>query len=121
METLHALGLHITPIGTAGEFAVHPDKRYEVNLEGIIDGGADAIYTATGVILACGAPDLPHLEEVCRANDSKFPGGVATIRPSDGKYLKPEGWKGPDHTPKYPAFSMCDLQASIIESKKEKA
>lgn len=66
------------------------------SLEGIIDGCCDLIYVATGTLLACGAPDLPHLLAVCEANNAKFPGGVATVN-ADGKYQKPEGWQAPDH------------------------
>ena len=43
-----------------------------------------------------GVPENIHEEEVCRANNDKFPGGVAILR-EDGKFLKPEGWCGPDH------------------------
>jgi len=73
-----------------------PPKELKKRLFDIVDGACDTIYVATGVLAACGVPDLPHLQEVCRANDSKFPGG-RVITGAGGKYLKPAGWKGPDH------------------------
>lgn len=68
------------------------------NQEKIIDGACDLIYVATGVLTAMNVPDLPHLTEVCKANDRKFPDGkIAKWDAATGKYLKPDGWKGPDH------------------------
>ena len=66
------------------------------DLEGIIDGCCDTIYVAVGCMLMHGAPDLPHLVEVCNRNDAKFPGGVALVD-GHGKYTKPEGWYPPNH------------------------
>lgn len=67
------------------------------DLEEIIDGACDLIYVATGLLVACGVPDLPHLLEVNRCNDAKFPDGVAIISAS-GRYEKPVGWQPPVHT-----------------------
>jgi predicted HAD superfamily Cof-like phosphohydrolase len=67
------------------------------DLEEIIDGVCDLIYVATGLLVACGVPDLPHLLEVNRCNNAKFPDGVAIISES-GRYEKPVGWKPPIHT-----------------------
>jgi predicted HAD superfamily Cof-like phosphohydrolase len=72
-------------------------KTTDLDLSQIIDGACDTIYVSTGVLCAMGVPDLPHLAEVCRANDSKFPNGEPICHPETGKYLKPEGWVGPDH------------------------
>lgn len=69
---------------------------HEPDLDKAIDACGDTVYVATGAMVACGAPDLPHLREICRANDAKFPGGVA-ITNEYGKYQKPEGWVAPDH------------------------
>lgn len=66
------------------------------DLENIIDGACDTIYVSTNVLMACGVPDIPHMQAVCDANDAKFPGGVA-ITDATGKYRKPEGWKPPEH------------------------
>lgn len=107
METIHALGFLVMPMkGDPEEVPCQPN--YELlshdgidnewhTLEEIIDGACDLIYVATGALVACGVPDLPHLAEVCRANNSKFPDGKAIINPETGKYLKPEGWQAPDH------------------------
>jgi len=73
------------------------DGKQPPNLIGMIDGNCDIIYVATGNMLQCGAPDMPHLQEVCWANDSKFPGGVAFTDSTTGKFLKPEGWQPPNH------------------------
>ncbi len=66
------------------------------DLDGIIDGCADLDFVTIGTLMACGVPDVPHLHEVCRCNNLKFPGGVATTN-NHGKFQKPPGWKAPDH------------------------
>jgi hypothetical protein len=71
-------------------------KHQPPDLIGIIDGCCDTIYVTVGTLCAMGVPDLPHLDEVNRANNDKFPGGVAFLN-EDGKFLKPEGWTPPDH------------------------
>lgn len=68
----------------------------EPDLEQIIDGCCDEIYVCTGTLVSCGVPDVPHLREVCRANDSKFPAG-RVILDSNGKFGKPLNWIPPDH------------------------
>lgn len=102
LETIAGLGLNV--YNPFPGYVRKDDLKYipgygtkqEPNLDDIIDGCCDLIYVATGTLLACGAPDLPHLLAVCEANNAKFPGGVATVN-ADGKYQKPEGWKEPDH------------------------
>lgn len=100
-ETVSALGFKINHLTTDPEgklkvaALVSHDK--EILLNDIIDGACDTIYVATGAMVGCGVPDMMHLIEVCQANERKFPGGKATINPETGKYLKPEGWTGPDH------------------------
>ena len=69
---------------------------WETAVEKVIDGSVDTAYVSTGNLAAYGVPDLPHIIEVNRANDAKFPNGKATLR-SDGKFQKPDGWVGPDH------------------------
>ena len=77
-----------------------------VNLEGIIDGCCDLIYVAVGTLWACGVPDVPHMEEVIRANDAKFPNGQGIPHPKiAGKFGKPEGWTPPDHRRWFPEGS----------------
>lgn len=72
-------------------------KNSNRDLFDVIDGACDTAYVATWILCSYGVPDVPHLKEVCRANDDKFPNGKPTVR-EDGKFLKPPGWKGPDHT-----------------------
>lgn len=103
LETISALGFKIKPTETGfyNEIRSMDDLRLvshgdAPDLEGIIDGCCDVIYVATGTLLACGVPDVPHLEIVNRANNAKFPGGVATLN-DHGKFQKPAGWEPPDH------------------------
>ena len=94
-ETIRGLGFEI---GQTGFLVDSPryDPLHWNNIEEVIDGCVDTIYVATGTLAAYGVPDMPHIIEVNRANDAKFPGGKATLR-SDGKFQKPDGWVGPDH------------------------
>jgi len=96
METVKALGCYVTDELIVQTKYVKLGQK-ALDIDEIIDGACDTIYVATGCLMAVGAPDLPHLQEVCEANDRKFPGGTATINPESGKYLKPKGWKGPNH------------------------
>lgn len=97
METISDLGCRFLEDGTFSELTVDEECSDKLDINGIIDGCCDTIYVCTGALAAMGVPDLPHLIEVCRANNDKFPGGEAIINPTTGKYLKPEGWKAPDH------------------------
>ena len=103
LETINALGFKIklNPISSSNEIRDMSDCALvshgdAPDLEGIVDGCCDVIYVATGTLLACGVPDVPHLEIVSRANNAKFPGGVATLN-EYGKFQKPAGWEAPDH------------------------
>lgn len=108
LETVHALGFAVFAADKSGSGCVVEEVDFIAdrppNLEQIIDGACDTIYVATGTMAVCGVSDMPHLAEVCKANDRKFPGGVA-ITNSNGKFQKPEGWVGPDHKK-----VMADLQ-----------
>ena len=112
METIHALGLDVTFLsGDTRKPIVHGSRDKKVDLLDIVDGACDTIYTAQGVLAACGVPDLPHMREVCRANEDKFPDGkpvLSEIQP--GKYLKPEGWEGPDHASVAAVHGFQDLK-----------
>lgn len=109
-ETIGALGFLIAPVKDYNPFdnpefeivndGVYPLKPNEVapTMVQIIDGCCDTIYVATYCLTLMGVPDVPHMEEVCKANDAKFPNGVATPHPTvPGKYGKPVGWVPPDH------------------------
>lgn len=113
LETCYALGVVVAEAGNGShapqEIAIggltfsasdHPEiqagAEVEPDLEGIIDGCCDTIYVCVGTLVACGIPDLPHLAEVNRANNDKFPNGVAMFN-EHGKFQKPKGWRGPDH------------------------
>lgn len=100
LETIRDLGLLLqskTPgyLAHADDFYYTPG-RLVPNLEGIIDGCCDEIYVATGTLCKVGAHDSIHLAEVCRANNAKFPNGIAVVD-ANGKYMKPTGWTPPNH------------------------
>lgn len=96
LETINALGFMVLDNKVR-------DSDREPDLEGIIDGCCDVHYVAVGTLWACGVPDVPHVEEVIRANDDKFPGGAGVPHPTvPGKFGKPPGWRGPDHKQYFP-------------------
>lgn len=96
METILALGFDVRAVpALSGSLSVVP-HGLKIDLEGIIDGACDLQFVTGGVFAACGVPDVPHLEEVCKANEAKFPNGKAKVN-ADGKYLKPLGWEPPNH------------------------
>lgn len=104
METIDALGFGIEEDVSEGGFRVYSrlmqSNKYEgitLDMEKIIDGACDLTYVAVGVMIGMGVPDQPHLTEVCIANNNKFPGGQVIVDEKTGKYLKPEGWRPPDH------------------------
>lgn len=92
-ETVRALGFDpMLSAESAIDYAISVDP----DLEGIIDGCADLNYVLVGTLVSCGVPDEPHFQEVCEANEDKFPEGKATFNAS-GKFQKPEGWEAPNH------------------------
>lgn len=105
LETINALGFRVETAYQAQEVRKDTVNYFpveETNREffEIVDGCCDLIYVATGTLVSMGIPDLPHLKEVNRANNDKFPDGKAIVN-EHGKYLKPEGWIGPDHSRVY--------------------
>lgn len=68
--------------------AVHNEDVLEM-----IDALCDLLYVTYGAAVAAGIDLQPFYDEVQRANMEK------TLGPKreDGKQLKPEGWRGPDH------------------------
>tara|TARA_R110002153_G_scaffold9324_2_gene38600 strand:+ start:363 stop:854 length:492 start_codon:yes stop_codon:yes gene_type:complete len=61
------------------------------NMVGIIAEGIDVVYTMLGIFVAMGVPFLPFWKAVANAN-------LAKVRePGGGKWLKPEGWRAPNH------------------------
>jgi len=97
LETIRGLGYWLPGIDTSCLAPVPGFVGGEWHdMEQVIDGCVDTIYVATGTLAAYGVPDLPHIIEVNRANDAKFPNGKATLN-DIGKFQKPDGWVGPDH------------------------
>lgn len=106
LETIRGLGMDILiGCGTAVPTVVL-ERMEQVkiissgrapDMEQIVDGCCDVIYVATGTLASCGVPDLPHLMEVCDANFRKMPPSTPIRFNDSGKFLKPEGWVGPNH------------------------
>lgn len=95
-ETAKAMGFATSCIIIDAEETT-PENVDELDIYDMIDGLCDLIYVAVGGMTAMNVPDMPHMNEVCDRNNAKFPKGVARVHPETGKYLKPEGWTGPDH------------------------
>lgn len=76
--------------------ALQPLEDSVEHFVGVGDALVDLSYFIAGMGLEMGLPMDRMWDEVQRANMDKFPGGVALRRP-DGKVVKPEGWKPPDH------------------------
>jgi predicted HAD superfamily Cof-like phosphohydrolase len=66
---------------------------HQTSIIDVVDALADIKYVVHSMFLAFGVKDVPIFDEVHRANMAKVGG---PIRESDGKRLKPEGWKPPD-------------------------
>lgn len=104
LETINALGFDVL-VEEQGNYGTMPVDMKEVSfgstnqphLEDIIDGCCDLEYVTKGTLVACGVPDIPHLQEVCRANNAKFPKGQAIVN-ENGKFQKPKGWIPPLHS-----------------------
>ena len=100
IETINGLGFTVKAMSDAADISIVPSFASRPSsweyMEQVIDGCVDTIYVCTGTLAAYGVPDLPHIIEVNRANDSKFPHGQATLN-DYGKFQKPPGWVGPDH------------------------
>lgn len=119
IETVHGLGFDLVVETKGLPPVIIPDHTHFVlarndagpDLEKIIDGCCDTVYVCIGALCSCGAPDLPHLIEVCGANNSKFPDGQAIFNAS-GKYLKPEGWVPPNHIEVMQQVSQLGLSLS---------
>ncbi len=69
--------------------------RIQGDLVEIADGVQDLIWVVACFGYAYGLPMNALWTEVARTNMAKFPGGVVTRRPSDGKIMKPPGWQDP--------------------------
>lgn len=91
IETVNALGFDL--VGSFGGLV----QTRGINMEEVVDGVCDTVVVALGCLSALGVSDLVHMNAVLDANCSKFINGV--IKDKDGKFLKPEGWRAPDHSP----------------------
>ena len=104
-ETVEALGffvctevfnsdrLGLRTFDTRGLILVETNST--LNFEKAIDGCVDTIYVCVGTLMSMGVPDLPFSQEVCRANEAKFPNGKPVVNDA-GKFQKPDGWNPPD-------------------------
>lgn len=99
VETVSALGFEVSASihETRDENEVMIGRFYkdydEPHLLDFIDGLCDLVYVTLGAAVAAGVDLDGHFEEVHRANMTKLTGP----KRKDGKIMKPEGWKPPDH------------------------
>lgn len=82
-----------------GAYDEHVFDALHKRPEALLDADLDLIWVSIGAGAAQGADVAGAYGEVGRANDDKFPNGVAMRHPVTGKVLKPDGWRGPDLTP----------------------
>ena len=66
------------------------------DLVAVADAIADLLYVVYGAAVAFGIPIEEVFAEVHRANLAKLDSGAGPLERSDGKLLKPHGWKAPD-------------------------
>lgn len=79
------------------EFKELQEARNTRDLIGLIDALQDLKYVIYGYELRLGIATEEHFGEVHAANMRKLGPDGEPIRREDGKFLKPEGWTGPDH------------------------
>ena len=77
---------------------VPASESFRASVEGTLDGLADLIWVAYGMMMAMGANPDALWAEITRANMDKIdPALGRVLKRGDGKVQKPEGWRGPDH------------------------
>lgn len=103
LETMEGLGVKVTfPFQYPGidvmeylpvnmdTVEILPDSSRNPDLITIIDGCLDLRVVTTGTLIACGVPDLPHLQrEVDNNNLLKFRKDKDGYKREDGKWIKP--------------------------------
>lgn len=129
LETIKGLGVIVRVAGdpeSIVDLAKNDLLRYDTkcpdgsdphkDMEEIIDGCCDLIYVAVGTLCVCGVPDVPHLKEVNRANNAKFPNGEPVMHPTiPGKFGKPPGWTPPNHDiPGQEGFDLSVVQKNVM-------
>lgn len=87
---------HLANSLKAGQATVVAMDRAEV-----IDGLADTIVTAVGFGYRAGMNVPEATVRVDTANWAKYDQHGQPVKNADGKVIKPEGWKPPDHTGLY--------------------
>lgn len=83
--------LHLQTLCSIDGYATY-EQKFEVWAE-VIDAVVDTIVVVFNTLNSMGVDIMPFFNEVQRANMSKIGG---PIRESDGKRLKPPGWRPPD-------------------------
>jgi len=71
------------------------ESPIKVDMVEVADACGDIDYVTEGLRLAFGINGKPIADEVQRTNMEKF-GEGSWVRESDGKQMKPPGWKAPD-------------------------
>ncbi len=77
------------------------------DLEGFADGLIDLTWVVMGTAVEAGLPWERLWNEVRRANMDKFKNGVNLD--SNGKVIKPKGWRGPDIARAICVRKSCEL------------
>lgn len=124
LETIHAMGVRVKWVPTPPKSSPWFDSQlanlcFSVDvltqdMNEAIDGACDTIYVATGILVALGVPDVPHLDLVNKANNAKFVNGAVVN--AAGKFQKPEGWTPPNHGPLVDAFTGAVLEHQVASS-----
>lgn len=93
LETIKGLGFEVNATMPDGELEV--EEAFTPDIVEVVDGCADISVVTIGTLSAFGVKDAPILEAVDLNNLGKF-GPGSYRRESDGKWMKPPGFKPAD-------------------------
>lgn len=93
LETIKGLGFEVNQTMPDGELEV--EEAFTPDIIEVVDGCADISVVTIGTLSAFGVKDAPILEAVDLNNLGKF-GPGSYRRESDGKWMKPPGFKPAD-------------------------
>jgi len=96
--TLLSAADYLTRLATRFKAGAHQGDIGRCDLAELLDGLIDVSWVGAGAAYSISTDAGAALEEVCRANSDKFPGGVGQLD-ANGKWIKPHGWRGPDLSP----------------------
>lgn len=82
-----------------GTFDYGVEKAFYAQPGDFLDADCDLMWVTIGAAQAQGANFSGAYNTVTTANWQKFPGGVVTRNPANGKIVKPAGWEPPNLLP----------------------